>query len=389
MNFAPRAQKFAVDAPVFAVAVEPAFDFASAEYRTLHANSCATVFQSPIWLAILHQDLCPAFRVGQVIVTVRNQSGRLMVVLPLTLRCEHGLRILEFSDFGLCDYHAAIYDLDELALLDLDATLPQRIAAHLPHHDILVLDKLIGNDPLLDRLFPGARRALMRQSAYPAPLGLDPKVWRDSTLSEGFRRELDTKRRKFERLGTTFVQLHDADAIAHAFGALRRYRSERFKTIGAPDVMDNQAIFAFYRRIAIEGMPEGLTRTEVLYLSGEPVSVQFGLTHRGTYSMLLIAADLVRHRRLSPGLLLVDASIHAAIEAGDRVYDFTIGDHPYKQQFGATAIPLYEWHRPRTLRGYVAFAIIALVREAKRVLKPWLKRQGSAIARSAKPINAG
>ncbi len=39
---------------------------------------------------------------------------------------------------------------------------------------------------------------------------------------------------------------------------------------------------------------------------------------------------------------------------GDSVYDFTIGDHPYKTQFGGEAMPLYETHQGRTLRGRVA-----------------------------------
>ena len=126
--------------------------------------------------------------------------------------------------------------------------------------------------------------------------------------------------------------------------------------------------------MAIEGAREGFARTECLLLSGEPIGVQFGLIQRDIYSQLLIGADIERHQRLSPGLLAVDASVRAAIEAGERVYDFTIGDHPYKQQFGAQAIPLHEWHRARTLRGGAALLGIALVREAKRTLKPLLKR---------------
>ena len=35
--------------------------------------------------------------------------------------------------------------------------------------------------------------------------------------------------------------------------------------------------------------------------------------------------------------------------------------------------PLYEWHRGQTLVGRAAVPAMALMREAKRVLKPWLK----------------
>ena len=144
------------------------------------------------------------------------------------------------------------------------------------------------------------------------------------------------KRRRLVRSGPTeFSTLRDAQAITTAFDALRRYRSARFKAIGAPDVLDNEAIFRFYRRMAIEGAQDGSARTECLSLAGEPIAVQFGLVRQDVYSMLMIGLDIARHARLSPGLLAIEDSIRSAIEAGDRVYDFTIGDHPYKLQFGA------------------------------------------------------
>jgi len=108
--------------------------------------------------------------------------------------------------------------------------------------------------------------------------------------------------------------------------------------------------------------------------------VQFGLVQRGVYSMLMIGLDIARHARLSPGLLTIEDSMHAAIEAGDHVYDFTIGDHPYKVHFGAEMVPLEEWYRARTLRGHAAVLAIALVREAKRRLKPLLTRRATAPA---------
>ena len=189
------------------------------------------------------------------------------------------------------------------------------------------------------------------------------------------------KRRRLVRSGPTeFSTLRDPQAITAAFDALRRYRSARFKAIGAPDVLDNEAIFRFYRRMAIEGAQDGSARTECLSLAGEPIAVQFGLVQQGVYSMLMIGLDIARHARLSPGLLAIEDSIRSAIEAGDRVYDFTIGDHPYKLQFGAEMVPLEEWHRARTLRGHAAVLAIALVREAKRRLKPLLTRARNAPA---------
>jgi len=174
----------------------------------------------------------------------------------------------------------------------------------------------------LRRLFPDVSRAQMRFSAYPARLGSDWKAWCDATLSQGFRRDLGMKRRRLERLGPVeFARLNDAEKIADAFATLRRLRSARLKSLGAHDVLEDETVFAFYRRMAIEGAREGFARTECLCLSGELVAVQFGLTQGGNYAMLMLGADIERFARVSPGILMLDASLRAAIDGGYQIYD--------------------------------------------------------------------
>lgn len=202
-------------------------------------------------------------------------------------------------------------------------------------------------------------------------------------LATGFRRDLDTKRRRIVRRGAPeFVRLDDPEEIVRAFDALRRFRAERFAERGARDVLDNDAVFSFYRRIAVDGAKDGTARTFCLYLSGEPAAVMFGIVDRRTFSLILVGFDLARYRRLSIGLLAIEDTLRASFEAGDSVYDFTIGDYPYKAQFGGEVRPLYEWYQARTWRGRAAVFAIALMREAKRALKPLLKRRKSKPAKN-------
>ena len=298
-----------------------------------------------------------------------------MLVLPLVRCRRNGLTFVEFADFGLCDYLTAVYDPDDAERLVADAALPSRVAALLPPSDVISLTKLAGNDPILDRLFPSARRARMRASAHAVKIGTGWAEWRLATFDRSLRHELDVKRRRFTKAGTpAFKLVEDASEIVRVFDALRNFRSQRFKKRGTPDVIDSDAVFSFYRRIAIEGAGAGTARTFCLYLSGEPVAVMFGLVHRRTFCLLLVGFDLVRYRRLSVGLLAIEDTLRASIEAGDTVYDFTIGDYAYKLQFGGEPTPLYEWRVARTIRGRLAVFGIEAVRETKRVLKPLVIR---------------
>jgi CelD/BcsL family acetyltransferase involved in cellulose biosynthesis len=383
ITFAPTTQFVRANtaATKLVVATEPAFDFASEEYRVLQQRSRATAFQGARWLSALQHDVAPAAGAEPTTVVVRDAADdRLMLVLPLARHCAQGVTFLTFADFGLCDYVVPVYDPADAPLLLADADLPRRVAAALPRHDVLQLTKLVADDALLERLFPSTYRARMRVSAYPVIIQSGWEEWRTATLETGFRRDLDMKRRRIVRRGAPrFVLLDDAEEILRAFGALRRFRAERFKERGAHDVIDSEAVFSFYRRIAIDGARDGTARTFCLYLSGEPAAVMFGIADRGTFSLILVGFDLARYRRLSIGLLAIEDTLRASFEAGDSVYDFTIGDYSYKTQFGGEARPLYEWHQARTVRGHAAVFAIALVREAKRVLKPLLKRRKKAV----------
>jgi len=48
------------------------------------------------------------------------------------------------------------------------------------------------------------------------------------------------------------------------------------------------------------------------------------------------------------------------------VFDFTIGDEPYKRDWNDTETQLYDHASPVTLRGWVAFIRFRAMREIKR-----------------------
>lgn len=368
---------------ILEVAVEPEFDFGAREFQLLCELSKVTAFQDARWLALLHREVAPTFAAEPVTVTVRDKiSGELMLVLPLVRMSNNRLRVLEFADFGVCDYLAAIYDPKSAARLIADASLPARIADLLPAADLVTLRKLRSHDPVLERLFPDAHRARMRVSSHAVSIGTDWREWRQQKVNGSLRRELDAKRRRFAKAGTPrFALIEDEAEIVRAFDALRQFRAHRFGDRGIADVIDAEAVFSFYRQIAIEGARTGTSRTFCLYLSGEPVAVMFGLADRKIFSLLLVGFDLARYRRFSVGLLAIEDTLRASFEAGDKAYDFTIGDYPYKDQFGAEPAPLYEWHVPQTLRGRIVLFWIECLRETKRTLKPLVLRARPWIAR--------
>jgi CelD/BcsL family acetyltransferase involved in cellulose biosynthesis len=359
-------------ADIFDVALEPTFEFDSAEYQSLQERSATTAFQGSRWLATLYREVAPAFAAEPITVTVRERgTGRLMLVLPLVRRRANKLISIEFADFGVCDYLAPVCEPADIHCLVADATLPPRIWRLLAPFDVISLTKLPHEDPVLKHLFPNARRAHMRVSAHSVEWNTSWAEWRATKVNPSLRHELDIKRRRFAKAGKpAFALLKSEGEIAEAFDALQCFRAERFKSRSAADILDHPAILSFYRQVAIGGAQAGVARTYCMFLSSEPIAVMFGLAHRRTFSLLLIGFDLARYRRLSVGLLAIEDTLRASNECGDLSYDFTIGDYPFKVQFGAQSKPLHEWRVAGTIRGRLAVLAAEAVRETKRALKP-------------------
>jgi CelD/BcsL family acetyltransferase involved in cellulose biosynthesis len=354
------------------VALVPDFDFRSQEFRLLQLQSRSTAFQEPHWLDALYRDLGRGLGAEAATITVRDAvSGQLLLVLPL-VRVRRGARtLIEFADFGLSDYTTPIYRAEEAERLTADASLSLRVQALLPQSDAISFTKLATIDPVLAHLFPRARWARMRVSAYAVDTQRAWSEWRNAKIAGSLRRELDLKRRRFNRAGAnSFAVLKDRRDIEAAFEALRKFRAHRFQQRRADDPLYSDAVFSFYRKVAIEGAKTGTARTFCLYSAGEPVAVMFGLVSHRTFLLLLVGFDLERFRRHSVGLLAIEDTLRTSVEGGDLAYDFTIGDYSYKTQFGARPSPLYECHVPRTLAGWLIITRAEITREAKRRLKP-------------------
>ncbi len=100
----------------------------------------------------------------------------------------------------------------------------------------------------------------------------------------------------------------------------------------------------------------------------------FGLTHAGRFDYLLIGCDYERHGRHSPGLMLFDRMIDDWAASGGSVFDFTIGDEPFKTDFGAKPTPMFELRGVPTVRGRIFLAL----KEARDWLRARAARGGVA-----------
>ena len=352
-----------------AVRLERDFDFGSTEYRQLFDRADATAFQHPVWLEALHRHLAPARGATNATVAGRDASGTLLFVLPLIRRRMTGVDLVEAADLGVGDYCAPVVDRS----FATQADLPVQVASALDGYDILRLKPARPDAADAWRQFFDARATTLDFGAHATDLAPSYDAWRARAYQPAFAKYLDRRRKRFWKAeGASLRRLTDEGEIGGSIEAIRDLRAGRFDG----DPIQQRFVADFYAEVALRGTPSGYARVYVLDLGGETIGHVFALAHRGRLHYLLIGCDYERHGRHSPGLVMYDAMIAEWIGEGGTVFDFTIGDEPFKMDFGTVATPMAELVATPTWKGRLARAAIDARAEWRRLRQ---KRSEAAV----------
>jgi CelD/BcsL family acetyltransferase involved in cellulose biosynthesis len=91
---------------------------------------------------------------------------------------------------------------------------------------------------------------------------------------------------------------------------------------------------------------------------GEEIAASlFALRYRGHYLLLMHCFEFARWGTRSPGVVIIDSAITAEIESDSTYFDFTVGDHSYKSQFGVQEKVLYSLEQGLSPLGRVFAAL--------------------------------
>lgn len=339
---------------MFVVELTAGFDFLSEEYAELFRCSQATAFQHPSWLAILYEKLVPQLKATPLIIIVRDAAdGRLVMVLPLLRRRYRGLRVVEFADLGVSDYTSPVASAATIDAVAADRAACGRITEILKPFDMLRIKKLRMPVGSIASLFGATAYTPMAMSAYAVPLDSSFSTWRVEKIAASYRKELDKKSRQLNRKGPiAFERVESAGAIEATLLRMREFRRPRFES---GDLLQDQIYFDFYLDVALRTRG-ALTRLYCLTMNGLPIAGVLGLSHRASFLVILSGFDHENYKNQSLGSLTFEMVAEQCIESGDCELDFTIGDEPYKERFGARKSPVYQIFRPGSITGVIAGA---------------------------------
>lgn len=315
------------------------FDFLSNEYRELFNASGATAFQSPEWLAALYEELVPQRDAKKLIVVGRNSNtGKLVFVLPLIQRKIKNIVLVESSDLGVSDYSAPIIHKEHLKDLIVDKFLSKNVANAIGKFDLLRIKPIREETRPLWELFFKHQSHQLDFSAHASKMQAPYDVWRKDAFGKSHTKYIDRKFRRFDKNASVSLEIVPDDQIEDAISYVQEKRKGRFDG----DPIQQDFVLKFYTRVAKNQGSSEVARTYQLTADGQRVGVIFGLIRDRRYHYLLIGCDYENYGKHSPGLIMYDLIMADWLAEGGNVFDFTIGDEPFKAKFGAEETKMYE-----------------------------------------------
>ena len=346
-----------------------------ADWEVIESHGCATVFQSFDWLSVWY-DVTQSYGVADpiIITAKRSVNGPIELILPLCRVRRYGFSLLTFPDLMVSDFAGPVFMPSAFTAENSFASFWRELRKRLPSDDAIQLSKICtdidsASNPLLSlpslKKMPYGLWGLPLEPGTPGASRLVP-----AAMLASVEKRRAIVRRKFVR---SFSWSDDGVSLSQAFAELVEMRRLRCERIGRNEILDDPMWLEFYSRLAERKHAVLKPIIMCLQANGQTIATLFGVGYKGAFHYLLPTFLMQKWSRYTPGFQLLIDSMETCSARGYRYFDLTVGDEPYKQQFGAEFRPLYEYFAPLSSRGWLLYGIW----RSKR----WLQRHPALLAR--------
>lgn len=307
----------------------------SADALAAYAAFCEAALFAPAQSASWARNWTAHTRPDMLVATLRA-DGRPVLALALEVTRKGPFRIARFMGGRHANGNFAAADRAWATQADAGSLKPlfEAIARSRPDIDLVALERLL---PDLD----GVANPLAALAGSPSPnlsLAVDLDGGFDAVLSRTSakrkRKKHRSQIRKFETAGPwrrlEAATPEEVDRLLQAFFAMKE---ARFRKMGIANVFGEAEVQAFFRAIFGDALAE---KTPPFVLHGLEVAGKLRAVtgssvcgHRLICEFGSIADDELGHA--SPGDFLFFENIQEACQRGFAVYDFSVGDEPYKR----------------------------------------------------------
>jgi CelD/BcsL family acetyltransferase involved in cellulose biosynthesis len=295
-----------------------------------------------------------------------------LLLLPLAVACENGMRIAKFLGGKHVTFNMALWRRDFAASIttaDLDAVM-RAIREHSEAIDVLALTR----QPRRWGDLPNPFVLLPHQASInDCPLmTIVPGAPPAERISNSFRRRLKGKERKLQSLpGYRYTLASDDADIKRLLDAFFTVKPLRMAEQKLPNVFAYAGIEDFIREACMAPLAGGGHAIDIhaLECDDEVIAIFAGVADGHRFSMMFNTYTMSGNSRYSPGLILMRNIIDCYAERGYTPLDLGIGSNDYKRLFCKGFDPIFDSFLAVSTRGKVAATVMSSLAHAKRLVK--------------------
>ena len=345
-----------------------------AQWRMLEADNNLSLHQSYDWChAWAETHACKLLIVEGV------SGGKTHLILPLEIVRHGPVRTARFLATPFSNINTGLYT-EEFRFLAapprLRQALEQARQQFSRYFDLFMLEKVPLEWRGEENSFADLPSTLNQNAAFQLELFDDFDRTLAQINAKRRRKKFRNSERRLEALGGyEHVVAEKAEDSRGLLETFFRQKAARFDTMGLPDVFRNEETRNFFRMLVTVPVTDGNypLQLHAVRLKGENdgrIIAIAGLSRKGDHVICqfgsiddTIAADA------SPGEFLFYLAIQKLCGEGVRLFDFGIGDQPYKRSWCTIETPQHDLLWPTTVAGSAVAAMHRAKAGAKRIIK--------------------
>lgn len=346
-------------------------------WRDFEQRADCTVFQSFAWLSTWQRHVGRARRTQPAIVIGRDPGGHILFLLPLAIERRHFVRCLTWLGTGINDYNAPLLAPGLPAVLGPSgfSSLWPRVLDRLQREGGLAFD-LVHFERMPRTVGAQANPFLALpvtahpSGAYLTHLTGDWETFYAHCRSAATRKRDRRKRKHLEEAGKVrFITPGSQEERTRSFDTLVAQKTRTFAAMGVPNMFRRAGYAPFYRALATGEATREIAHLSRLDVGAAAAAVSLGLRFRGSYYLVLSSYDGGELSRLSPGSAHLHELMRHAIDTGCGVFDFTVGDEPYKRDWAEGESVLFDHVRAARPHATLMAVPLAAGIRVKRAIK--------------------
>lgn len=360
-----------VDPAELKISVYRKFDDVETIWLELEESGESLAFQHFWWLKSWHEITAKSDPVEAYIVVVEDQLGEPLMLLPLGIQRRGFATCLVWLGGVLSDYHGPVLHRQFSTLVDesVFTAIWRDVKASLPRFDVVVFEKQPD--------FIGAQKnpfLALSSQAHPSDAHYTELSGSLETFisSKRSKKSTNTEKRKERRLAEhgqiQFVTAGNDAEVNALLPVLMDQKSIGYRKLGVSDLFEDPDTRKF-----IEYLSANHNKSLVLLCGlkvGERMAATFwGLVYKHRLYYLLPAYEHDDLTRFSPGNILLRHIFDWSFSNGVRIFDFTVGDEPYKKFWCDHLTKLYDHFEAASVKGYCYVLMLRTQRKVKRRIK--------------------